>query len=223
MTKKLFVLLMFACSFGEAATVNGGLYVVGATTISAVQANGIPYASSLDVISGTTSLTWTSSVGGGDMTNRGSFTLYNPLIGGFGSENSTMTFISSYNSAVGNSIKTLSNGDDFFAFGAGGTAGTYSTITVWPPSSANSGFNFAINASPILQITTAGTSVQSGFLQLVSQTSAQIRAITPTLVNGVAIGEYYYCSDCATVPQCVSTGTARGAFALTTNRTSVCQ
>lgn len=58
----------------------------------------------------------------------------------------------------------------------------------------------------------------TGFLQLFSKTGANIRTTTPA-----AVGQTIYCSDCATVPICTSTGTAAGAFALVTNRASACQ
>lgn len=60
--------------------------------------------------------------------------------------------------------------------------------------------------------------IDSGFLQLTSQTSAQIKAATPK-----AVGEYYYCSNCTTVTTCVSTGTVVGAWSLITNKTGACQ
>lgn len=53
---------------------------------------------------------------------------------------------------------------------------------------------------------------------LTSKTHAQIVALTPKRT-----GQPYYCSDCSTVPVCVSTGTAVGAFSLITNKGSACQ
>jgi len=61
----------------------------------------------------------------------------------------------------------------------------------------------------------ASATIGSGFTSL---TSAGIRALTPAVV-----GQVYYCSDCAVVPVCVSTGTAISSFALITSKTSVCQ
>lgn len=68
-----------------------------------------------------------------------------------------------------------------------------------------------------LSIDTGGV-VSPRILQLTSKTAAQIRALTPT-----AVGQKYFCSDCTTVPECVSTGTAVYQWSLSTNRTSSCQ
>lgn len=53
---------------------------------------------------------------------------------------------------------------------------------------------------------------------LTGLTSAQIKSSTPRVG-----GSIFWCTDCATVPACISTGTARGAFSLITNKTSACQ
>lgn len=76
--------------------------------------------------------------------------------------------------------------------------------------------NISGSAATATSATTAGTAtIGSGFTSL---TGAGIRALTPATV-----GQVYYCSDCASVPVCVSTGTAIASFALITNKTSVCQ
>jgi hypothetical protein len=54
-------------------------------------------------------------------------------------------------------------------------------------------------------------------LQLTSKTAAQIRALVPT-----AVGQVYYCSDCATVPTCISTGTAVNQTSLSTSKATAC-
>jgi hypothetical protein len=86
-------------------------------------------------------------------------------------------------------------------------------------SAGTAGINISGNAATATSATsatTAGTAtIGSGFTSL---TSAGIRALTPATV-----GQVYYCSDCAVVPVCVSTGTAIASFALITGKTSVCQ
>lgn len=74
-----------------------------------------------------------------------------------------------------------------------------------------------------LAVSTSGV-VAPRILQLTTLTSAQIKATTPnaSYIGGVT-GQEYYCSDCATVAVCISTGTAQGAFALITNKGSACQ
>lgn len=58
-------------------------------------------------------------------------------------------------------------------------------------------------------------------LGLFSRTSAQIKTTIPS--PGKTGGQMFYCSDCATVPVCLSTGTAIGAFSIITNKTTACQ
>lgn len=58
----------------------------------------------------------------------------------------------------------------------------------------------------------------TGYAKLASKTAAEIRSLTPSTV-----AQYFYCSDCSAVTTCVSTGTAAGAWALITARTSACQ
>ena len=65
---------------------------------------------------------------------------------------------------------------------------------------------------------TAASIAVSGATQMASKTAAAIKLLTPS-----AVGQEYYCNDCATVAKCVSTGTATGAFALITNKGSACQ
>ncbi len=79
------------------------------------------------------------------------------------------------------------------------------------------------------EFTTAGTTGNSlrynsgspptwGTPQLTSQTKTQIAAITPS-----AVGQMYYCSDCATLANCVSTGTVVGSFSSPINTGTPCQ
>ena len=81
-------------------------------------------------------------------------------------------------------------------------------------SAATGTFSGAVSAGTL----SATTITASSFIQHASLSAAIIKALTP-----VAVGQIYYCSDCSTVPLCVSTGTAVGAFSLITNRASVCQ
>jgi len=60
--------------------------------------------------------------------------------------------------------------------------------------------------------------IATGPTRLYSRSAAQIKAIDPG-----AAGEYYYCSDCATVSTCVSTGTAVADWALITDKTAACE
>lgn len=67
-------------------------------------------------------------------------------------------------------------------------------------------------------LTVSSGTIHNGFHQLFSRTSAQINVLIPGSVM-----QEYGCSDCATVPVCISTGTAIGAFSLITNKGSSCQ
>lgn len=58
----------------------------------------------------------------------------------------------------------------------------------------------------------------SGAFGLYSRTSAEIKLIDP-----VAAGELFYCSNCTTVPVCISTGTAVAQVALITDKTAACE
>lgn len=68
-----------------------------------------------------------------------------------------------------------------------------------------------------MAVTLSSTTI-TGYVQLATKTHAEITALTPGAVN-----EEYGCSDCATVPVCISTGTAAGAWSLITARASACQ
>lgn len=56
-----------------------------------------------------------------------------------------------------------------------------------------------------------------GAVGITPLTAAAIRAVVPRRV-----GQYFYCTDCATVSTCVSTGTAVNQWALITNKGSAC-
>lgn len=84
------------------------------------------------------------------------------------------------------------------------------------------GANATVSASNTMQLgnnvlVLTSSAAVTGYFQMASKTGAQIRALTPA-----AVGQNYYCSDCTTVPVCVSTGTALGAWSISTNRTSAC-
>jgi hypothetical protein len=83
----------------------------------------------------------------------------------------------------------------------------------------------AYNTADSVTLHVSSGAVDGGYFQLSSKTSAQIKALTPAVNpnTGSALGQQYYCSDCATVAVCVSTGTASGAWALITNKGSACQ
>lgn len=68
------------------------------------------------------------------------------------------------------------------------------------------------------QNVTVASVTLSGYLQETSKTKAAITALTPS-----ALGQKYYCSDCTTVSECISTGTLSGAWALVTNKAGACQ
>lgn len=57
----------------------------------------------------------------------------------------------------------------------------------------------------------------NGALGLFPRTAANIKATIPNRV-----GQYFYCTDCATVSTCVSTGTAVNQWSLITSKTSAC-
>ena len=73
--------------------------------------------------------------------------------------------------------------------------------------------------TPILEWngTTKGVILPNGYLQLYSQTKAQIKAFTPG-----EVGQQYYCNDCTTTTVCISTGTALGAFSQIQSPTTAC-
>lgn len=48
-------------------------------------------------------------------------------------------------------------------------------------------------------------------------TLAQLKTVTPTLS-----GQAYYCSDCATTPVCISTGTTIFGFSSFANKATAC-
>jgi len=57
----------------------------------------------------------------------------------------------------------------------------------------------------------------NGAVGITPMTATAIKAVVPTRV-----GQYFYCTDCATVSTCVSTGTAVNQWALITNKGSAC-
>lgn len=77
----------------------------------------------------------------------------------------------------------------------------------------------AVGGSAITATTsvTSPLFVATGPSRLYSRTKAQINALaTP------AVGDAYYCSDCAAVTMCLSTGTVIKSFVKVDDRTAVC-
>lgn len=62
------------------------------------------------------------------------------------------------------------------------------------------------------------TMTATGYIQLAPKTIAQLKALFPT-----SAGQKYYCSDCATDGEVISTGTTMGAFARVSARTTTIQ
>jgi hypothetical protein len=77
----------------------------------------------------------------------------------------------------------------------------------------------ALSATAITGATsvTSPLIVGTGAIRLHSRTAAQINALT-----SVAIGDAYYCSNCAAVTMCVSTGTVVNSFVKVSDKTAVC-
>lgn len=135
-------------------------------------------------------------------------------IGGFGGE------LDFWNSGA--------NNDTIKFFNDSGAAQAFinENVGTWWRIDVDGGAAFIVQTADTnrLAIDAAGTvAVESGGLQLWSRTKAQIAVITPDSINSQVTGEEYYCSDCATVAVCISTGSAQGAFALITNKASACQ
>lgn len=86
-------------------------------------------------------------------------------------------------------------------------------------SSGNRNWEFTVNGSSGTSLNFSSTSTAPfwGTPTLTSLTKAQISTAVPGLV-----GVQYYCSDCSTVPVCISTGTTVGSFSLITARASAC-
>lgn len=62
------------------------------------------------------------------------------------------------------------------------------------------------------------TVTATGYVQLAQKTLTQLKALTPT-----AVGQKYYCSDCVTDGEVISTGTTTGAFGRVSARTTTVQ
>lgn len=63
----------------------------------------------------------------------------------------------------------------------------------------------------------AATMTVTDYFQLASKTKAQLAVYTPT-----AVGQKFYCSDCSALRECISTGTAQGAFSSPVAATTGC-
>lgn len=67
------------------------------------------------------------------------------------------------------------------------------------------------------QVTGASLKATTGSITLGVLAKAAIIATDPTIA-----GEVFYCSDCTTVPMCISTGTAATQWSLITDKTAAC-
>lgn len=96
-------------------------------------------------------------------------------------------------------------------------AGIVSTYTV---SGSTSATEYYLQTAGIdqVRISSFGVVAITGTLQLPSKTLAQIKAIQPN-----AVGQKYYCSDCTTDGEVISTGTTVGAFSRVSARTTTPQ
>ena len=133
--------------------------------------------------------------------------------------------------ALGNISQTNTNSGNTFIGFNNGSAGNYTNVIALGINALTS--NATLSNQAYIGAFTGGTyevnvnmssatvhsiTADSGYMQLASKTVSQLGAITPS-----AVGQHYYCSDCATVPVCISTGTNKGAFSIVTNKTSACQ
>lgn len=91
---------------------------------------------------------------------------------------------------------------------------TFSSIGGYSLAISTGDGNIFADTPQNLQVTVS----TNGAIGFFSRTSSQIKGVIPTKV-----GEYFYCSDCATVSTCVSTGTLVNQWALITSKTSACQ
>jgi len=95
----------------------------------------------------------------------------------------------------------------------GNSTGTFGVVDIRIPAA-----NGVSSATQVWKTDSSGNMTLSGYAQLDSLTHAGIQALTPA-----AVGQIYQCSDCGTVPVCISTGTAAGAWSIITNKGSACQ
>lgn len=190
--------------------------------------------------------TWTTVSGGGGIVSPGTFTWTNT----FGLSISTLNVTGS--TSGGNVVQVSTNNTSTYAFSISSVGyssfqptvassnswvikSTAGTPTVWvdntPVTAADSTLTIVADTAGAYGLTvstlTTGTPyaltvstdgiVAPNIFQLTPKTAAQIIALTPK-----SAGQVYYCSNCTTVPACISTGTVVGAWALITNRGSAC-
>lgn len=107
--------------------------------------------------------------------------------------------------------------------GISGNAATASALAAAPTActlpnvALGIGTNGNASCSPPSNVTgnAASATIGSGFTSL---TLAGIQGVTPT-----AVGQVYYCSNCATTPVCVSTGTTLASFSGFATKATLCQ
>ncbi len=126
------------------------------------------------------------------------------------------------NIAVGNFAGSQEYGSDNIYIGTGSGPSTNAelsnSIALGSNAVATSSNTMVIGAiaSPILVQVSSVTA--SGYTQLGARTLAQLQSQTYS-----AAGQKYYCSNCTTDAEVISTGTARGAVARVTSRTTAPQ
>jgi len=101
--------------------------------------------------------------------------------------------------------------------GSGATAITVTAAPTQPNIHTLSGATTFTSSSTFTSSVLGTSATLSGFMQLESVTNATINALTPGFV-----GQLYQCSDCATVPVCISTGSLKGQWAIITAKTTKC-
>jgi len=112
---------------------------------------------------------------------------------------------------AGNGNLTFTDVDNlrnFFQYTGG------SNSVSFPSSNLNMNLNNITNVASLV----SSSITLTGYFQAGSKPHAAITALTPS-----AVGQIYQCSDCSTVPVCISTGTSVGAWSLITNSGSLCQ
>lgn len=196
---------------------------------------GIGFDAGLGIVSGSSNI----EIGGGTIISG----VYNTTIGNgsqdgvSGSSNTVVGSLAgvhlsgsdSGNTLIGSNADIFTGSKDAIAIGDYAVAPASNTAVIGDVIRNNVHNNINVGFHDV-QVLMSSMSVVGGFIQLGTHTAAEIRALTPrplpTLVDGLSLGaqgEEYFCSDCSTVPVCVSTGTALGAWSLITNRGSVCQ
>lgn len=126
---------------------------------------------------------------------------------GLGGDGGAAVQASNSNSSAATHFGTLVNVNGING-GATNIAGSFSA------SGGGTNIGLAVTAG----LTQISSTTVSGYFQLQSLPHAVIQAQTPT-----GPFQEYGCSDCSTVPVCISTGTVLGAWSLITSKTSACQ